>query len=39
MFVTSRKIFAAVLIAGSMFMAADINAAPKSELWEKVGST
>jgi hypothetical protein len=35
MFVTSRKIFAAVLIAGSMFMAADINAAPKSELWEK----
>lgn len=35
MFVTSRKIFAAVLIAGSMFMAADINAAPKSKLWEK----
>ena len=35
MFVTSRKIFAAVLIAGSMFMAADVNAAPKSELWEK----
>ncbi len=35
MFVTSKKIFAAVLIAGSMFMAADVNAAPKSELWEK----
>lgn len=35
MFVTSKKIFAAALIAGSMFMAADVNAAPKSELWEK----
>lgn len=35
MFVTSKKIFAAALVAGSMFMAADVNAAPKSELWEK----
>ena len=35
MFVTSKKIFAAVLIAGSMFMAADVNAAPKFELWAK----
>lgn len=35
MFVTPKKIFAAALVAGSMFMTADVNAAPKSELWEK----
>ncbi len=35
MFVTPKRLFVAVLVVGSMFLNADVDAAPKSELWEK----
>ncbi len=35
MFEMPKKLFAAVLVAGSMVLSAGVDAAPKSELWEK----